>query len=173
MAGTSPVNGISSTAGADLLLAKYTDNGNTGSYVWAQVGGGSGNDAGYTVALSGQQVYVAGYATPTATFGPTVFTTPTGSDLIVLAYLTDASLLAAHPAALAGPAGLTLYPNPTRGGATLTGTTPGAAVQVLDALGRLVRTTTADSAGTAALAGLPAGLYVVRAGAGAVRLSVE
>jgi hypothetical protein len=74
-------------------------------------------------------------------------------------------------------AGLALYPNPTRSGAaTLAGTLPGAAVTVIDALGRPVATATADASGTAALrlpAGLPAGVYVVRAGAQAVRLTVE
>jgi hypothetical protein len=47
-------------------------------------------------------------------------------------------------------------------------------VQVLDALGRQVATATADATGTAALpAGLAPGVYVVRAGAQALRLTVE
>jgi len=79
---------------------------------------------------------------------------------------------------LAGAAvGLSLYPNPAYGGAaTLLGAQPGAAVTVLDALGRLVASATADAAGTAALAlpaGLPTGVYVVRAGQQALRLTVE
>ncbi|SHI79785.1 Por secretion system C-terminal sorting domain-containing protein, partial [Hymenobacter daecheongensis DSM 21074] len=72
--------------------------------------------------------------------------------------------------------GLTLYPNPTRHAATLGGALPGTRVQVLDALGRPVLTTTADATGTATLtlpAGRPAGVYVVRAGTQAVRLVVE
>jgi hypothetical protein len=74
-------------------------------------------------------------------------------------------------------AGLLLYPNPAPGGtATLLGATPGAAVTVADALGRQVTAATADATGTAALAlpaGLPAGVYVVRADSKAVRLTVE
>jgi hypothetical protein len=74
-------------------------------------------------------------------------------------------------------AGLSLYPNPARGGAaTLTGAQPGTVATVFDALGREVTQATADAAGTAALAlpaGLPAGVYVVRAGTKAVRLTVE
>jgi hypothetical protein len=73
--------------------------------------------------------------------------------------------------------GLSLYPNPAPGGAaTLSGVAPGAAVQVLDALGRQVLAATADAAGTAALAlpaGLAPGVYVVRAGSAALRLTVE
>ena len=79
-------------------------------------------------------------------------------------------------------AGLALYPNPTGhgpafgGAATLLGAQPGAVVTVFDALGRPVLSATADATGTAALtlpAGLPTGVYVVRAGAHAVRLTVE
>ncbi|NML66047.1 T9SS type A sorting domain-containing protein [Hymenobacter sp. RP-2-7] len=76
--------------------------------------------------------------------------------------------------ALGGAAGLSLYPNPTPGAATLSGAAAGALVQVLDALGRVVATATADANGTATLpAGLPAGVYVVRAGAQPLRLTVE
>jgi hypothetical protein len=72
-------------------------------------------------------------------------------------------------------ASLALFPNPTRSSATLTGAEPGATVQVLDALGRLVTTVTADAAGTAELqlsTALAKGVYVVRTGAKALRLSV-
>ena len=62
-------------------------------------------------------------------------------------------------------AGLRIFPNPAPGAATLAG----AVLQVLDARGRLVATALADAAGTAALpAGLPPGVYAVRAGGGAV-----
>jgi hypothetical protein len=71
--------------------------------------------------------------------------------------------------------GLSLYPNPALGGvATLSGVAPGVAVQVLDALGRVAATATADAAGTAHVAaGLVPGVYVVRAGSAALRLVVE
>jgi hypothetical protein len=73
-------------------------------------------------------------------------------------------------------AGLALYPNPTHGAATLTGAQPDTVVTVLGARGRPVAGATADASGTAALAlpaGLPAGVYVVRAGSKALRLAVE
>ena len=73
-------------------------------------------------------------------------------------------------------ADLVLYPNPTRSAATLTGAVPGTVVTVFDALGRLVTSAPADAAGTAALvlpAGQATGVYVVRAGAKALRLTVE
>jgi alpha-tubulin suppressor-like RCC1 family protein len=69
---------------------------------------------------------------------------------------------------------LSLYPNPTINHATaLHGATPGVAVQVLDALGRVVSTATTDASGTATLSGLPAGLYLVRADGQVQRLAVE
>jgi hypothetical protein len=74
----------------------------------------------------------------------------------------------------AGP--LALTPNPTAATATLTGATAQVAVQVIDALGRTVYATTAAADGTARLdlpAGLPAGVYVVRAGTQAARLLVQ
>ena len=73
--------------------------------------------------------------------------------------------------------GLALFPNPSSDGATmLVGARAGARVQVLDALGRVVITATADAAGTAHLV-LPtsvvSGVYVVRTGAQALRLIVK
>lgn len=73
-------------------------------------------------------------------------------------------------------AGLALYPSPTTARTTLIGSQPGALVQVFDALGRVVVSATADANGTAALAlpeGLTIGVYVVRTGNKALRLTVE
>ncbi|MDO7877155.1 FG-GAP-like repeat-containing protein [Hymenobacter sp. ASUV-10] len=80
---------------------------------------------------------------------------------------------------VAGPtpaAALSLTPNPTRSATTAAGLPAGAPVQVLDALGRVLLTATADASGTARLAlpsGLAAGVYVVRSGSQARRLVVE
>jgi hypothetical protein len=59
--GTVQQNGASTSNGQDLLLAKYTDAGATGSLTWSQVGGGTQTDAGTAVAVNGQKVYVTGY----------------------------------------------------------------------------------------------------------------
>ena len=77
----------------------------------------------------------------------------------------------------ASAARLLLFPNPAIGSqVTLAGTVPGTLVRVFDSMGRAMTTATADAAGTAALqlpAGLASGVYVVRAGASALRLTVE
>lgn len=86
-----------------------------------------------------------------------------------------ASYSPVRPVAVTLPAGLALFPNPTTQTATLTGAVPGAPVTVLDAVGRLVLRVPADSTGTAALVlptGLAAGVYVVRTGQQALRLTV-
>ncbi|MFD1870909.1 T9SS type A sorting domain-containing protein [Hymenobacter bucti] len=75
-----------------------------------------------------------------------------------------------------GRAGLALFPNPAAAHATLIGAAPSATVRVLDPLGRVVATTTTNAAGSAQLAlpaGLPRGVYLVRAGQQATRLTVE
>ncbi|MFC6225818.1 LamG-like jellyroll fold domain-containing protein [Hymenobacter artigasi] len=72
--------------------------------------------------------------------------------------------------------GLVLYPNPATARTLLSGTQPGTLVQVLDAVGRVVMSATADATGTAALAlpaGIATGVYVVRTGNKALRLTVE
>ncbi|GAB2853634.1 hypothetical protein GCM10027044_11510 [Hymenobacter ruber] len=71
---------------------------------------------------------------------------------------------------------LALFPNPAHGAATLTGAAPNAPLAVLDALGRVLLTATANAAGMARLAlpeGLPAGVYLVRSGGQVRRLAVE
>lgn len=87
-----------------------------------------------------------------------------------------ASYSPVRPVAVPQLAGLSLFPNPTRAAATLTGAAPGAAVQVFDAVGRLVVDTRADGVGRAALllpTNVATGVYVVRTGTKALRLKVE
>lgn len=72
-------------------------------------------------------------------------------------------------------AGLALFPNPTYGTTTLTGTQPRAIVVVLDAVGCLVASFTADTQGIGILAlptSLTSGVYTVRTGNSAMRLTV-
>ena len=59
--GTVQQNGTSGPTTQDLVLAKYTDNGSSAALGWTQVGGGTLNDMGQGVAVSGGSVYVTGY----------------------------------------------------------------------------------------------------------------
>ena len=65
-----------------------------------------------------------------------------------------------------------LYPNPTTGSARLTGSTAGASVRVLDAVGRLVLSTSADATGSVYLS-LKPGVYLVQNGSNVLRLAVQ
>jgi hypothetical protein len=79
------------------------------------------------------------------------------------------------PLALRPAQGATLavYPNPTHTTATLIGSSPYAAVQILDMLGRLILTTKADAVGTTKLAPLPSGVYSVCSRGQVLRLLIE
>lgn len=97
--------------GTDMFVAKYTDpsTGLTSADGGAVSGGGAGSDVGQGMAIAGQQVYVRGYATPSATFGSTTLASPAGITTTVLARPDDDALpllmeLVAFTATLAGPA---------------------------------------------------------------------
>ena len=80
---------VATAGNYDAFVAKLVDAGSTGSFVWAQSAGGTGNDAADAVAVSGASVYVAGYfASPTAGFGGMTLTSA-GSDDGFVAKLTD------------------------------------------------------------------------------------
>jgi hypothetical protein len=64
--GTAQVNGASSTSSPDLVLAQYTDNGASATLGWTQVAGGTDDDGGAGVAVSGTRVYVTGTITNNA-----------------------------------------------------------------------------------------------------------
>ncbi len=73
-------------------------------------------------------------------------------------------------------AGLALFPNSTAEAAILTGAPAQAAVTVLDAIDRVMLTATLDAAGSAILqlpSALAVGVYVVRVGTTALRLTLS
>jgi len=136
---------------------------------------------GVTFAELGR-VGAAGSSTTARTYSHTDAALPAGATLLYYRLRQvdldgTATYSPVRAVALRGAAvGLALYPNPAQAGTTLTGAAPGAVVQVLDGLGRPVLSTAADAAGTAPLvlpAGLAPGVYLVRTGAQALRLSVQ
>jgi len=128
--------------------------------------------------LDGQgRLHLAGFFdTPTATFGPVTLAQAGPGQSTGFVARGGAGPLSAR--AGAGPtAGLAVWPNPAGGGAVwVQGPAPGQAVQVLDALGRMVGSGRMPVSGPLRLefgAGLALGLYVVRSGGQARRLVVE
>jgi hypothetical protein len=171
-----PLPGFSSTIGADIFLAKYTDAGSSANMAWAQRAGSPLSEYAYGLAVNGARIYLAGTSQGPTAFGSTTLANPSSTQIGFVALLNDVT----SPLATASSqpqAAFGLYPNPAWGSAaTATGLAPGARLQVADLLGRTITTATADASGKAALA-LPAnlspGVYLVRSGAQAVRLTVE
>ncbi len=155
----------------DVLVARLTDGGATGSVAWALRAGGAGNDIANSLAVhpSGA-VYVGGFATPPATFGPLALSGVAGNSTAFLASVLDPALTATTAALNAES--VTLFPNPAHGRATVqlpaVPGAPTATLTLLDALGRTLRTQTAPTNSKAELdlAGLAPGLYAVRVAAG-------
>jgi hypothetical protein len=105
--GTAVQAGASATSSQDLVVAKYTDNGGSATFQWSQVGGGTYDDFGSGVAVSGANVYVTGsYSNDKANSGQVLFggagtipgtasqvgmATSISSDLVVAKYVDNGS----------------------------------------------------------------------------------
>ena len=102
------------------------------------------------------------------------FATPSGNSGQVSVRLNGGTTLAA--ASASAPAAFSLYPNPASRAATVAGLPAGQRIELLDAVGRLVATATADATGKALLTwptSVASGVYVLRAGTQARRLTIE
>ncbi|MDO7849107.1 T9SS type A sorting domain-containing protein [Hymenobacter sp. M29] len=166
---------LQAAGAADGLVLRLADGGSSVSIAWAQAAGGLYTDDFQGLALVGGRVVVGGRATPLAAFGSNVLTGPIGVTSAAIGVLADPALLSVAPSLLREP--LALYPNPAHGRTTLrlpvAGTGP---VQLFDAMGREVRRYAAPAGTLEApldLRGLPAGVYIVRAGLSSRQLLVE
>lgn len=101
----------------DAFICKLTDAGNTGSFDWVQKAGGTGNDEAQTVALYGNDVYVAGQVMSPASFG-SLLANSSGStgNVAFLAAITDTPLSINKPITKDR---LSAFPNPVHGYAEL------------------------------------------------------
>lgn len=64
------------TSSSEVFVAKLTDTGNAGSFLWGLKAGGSTNDSAYALAVSGTSVYVAGKFENDAYFGSITLSNP-------------------------------------------------------------------------------------------------
>jgi hypothetical protein len=159
--GTTSLGGsaLSSAAGSDdALVAAYSPQ---GTLRWVQKSDGSDADSINLISLSGNgELSVAGFFQNSARFGAT--TLATGAPNVVNGFVARFNALptgtrAAHPRALG------LYPNPAADQVRLPALAVGTPVQVLDALGRLVRETAVGAGAQVSVRGLAPGLYTLRA----------
>ena len=157
----------------DLYVARLTDTGTAGDFVWArQASGDSPYDVATSVLVNGAGVYVAGAIQPPAMFGTLAVPASAGVHVAYLAALAD-PVLAATTVQLPAAA-IKLFPNPA--GQVVQIRLPllsvaTAHITLLDALGRSVREqpvmlAAAGSQVELHLGGLAPGLYHV-----AVRLA--
>ena len=61
--GTVPQYGAISNTNSDIVVAKYTDQGNSAAVSWTQIGGGTRSDYGQGIAVRGTNVYATGFIT--------------------------------------------------------------------------------------------------------------
>lgn len=165
---------LTTAGGGDVFLSRLTDAGTAASFDWTQTAGSSSNEELRALAVSGGNVYAAGFFSgKSLAFGTTTLLNHNGDSVGSLAgFVATAAdpVLADDPVLpTRGPgtlAGVALYPNPTH--ATATVRVPASAglatLTLLDALGQVVRTQTA-AAGTdypLYIAGLLPGVYTLR-----------
>ncbi|MBT9392778.1 SBBP repeat-containing protein [Hymenobacter sp. NST-14] len=147
---------LTSAGGVDVLVAAYSPQ---GQFRWVQQAGGPGNDNGYYLgAAANGDLFVTGSFAWAATFGSLALTTTRSSETFV-ARLGNAMLGTGS----ARPLALHLAPNPARGQVHLSGLPTGHPVQILDGLGRLVRTPHLPPDAILSLQDLTPGLYLLRA----------
>lgn len=148
---------LASVGSSDILVASYSPQ---GQLRWVQQAGGPGQDRGLGLSLLPQgSLQVYGFANYGATFGSI---TPSG----VSSYSGFVAQLGASGTALAAttasPLPQGLYPNPASDGVYLPGLASGTLVQLIDATGRVARTTTMSAEAAVSVRGLAPGLYTLR-----------
>lgn len=168
--GDSTCTNTSYNALADSFVARLSANGQQWEVLSLTTGQNCEFTLGLTVAPTGTGYVVGCFASvPTpATIGPFTVTSTGYFDAFVTRL--DPLTVTGLPAA-AGSGGLQVWPNPARQVVGVRGA-GSAALELLDVLGRVVLTAPAG-AEALPLAGVPAGLYTVRAGAVRQRLVVE
>ncbi|MBG8553680.1 T9SS type A sorting domain-containing protein [Hymenobacter guriensis] len=146
------------TPGTNALVAAYTPQ---GVVRWVQSAGGNGQVAAGSIGFDKQgDILVVGSCYGECSIGSTTLTSWDAYGGIFVARLRN-NLPLATAAALPLPQGL--YPNPATNLVHLPGLPTGTNVQVVDALGRIVRQAPLSPATTISVQGLAPALYILRA----------
>ncbi|OUJ67778.1 hypothetical protein BXP70_28520 [Hymenobacter crusticola] len=148
---------LTSAGSSDVLVAAYTPE---GQVRWVQQAGGAGYDAGSCLGLSAQgDIHVLGRFMNNCAFGPLTLATTANRQETFLATL-GTNVLAAQATRSTK---ISLYPNPATSQVHLSGLTTSSPVQLLDAVGQIVRTYTFSTEAALSLNGIAPGLYTLRA----------
>jgi hypothetical protein len=168
-------------ADGDLdFLTSNAGYGTDGNTVSVRLNGGDATGSNTGTFSNGSVVAVGDYPRSLAVGdldgdGDLDFATPSASMAQASVRLNGGTVFLASTSAQA-PATFSLYPNPASRAVQLAGLPAGQAIQLIDALGRTVVTATADATGKARLswpAEVASGVYIVRAGTQARRLTIE
>lgn len=166
-----------SAGSSDIVVAQLDT---AGRWLWARRAGGPGSEGGGPKYMDAQgRVVIKGsFQGATLPLGPFLLAAAPTAGNVGQQSAFEARLGANGPLATRSSrdAAFEVYPNPARSSVTVAGLPPGQAVQVLDIVGRLVLRGAVPKQGALQLAlpaGLPAGVYLVRAGAQTRRLVVE
>lgn len=147
---------LTSAGNRDIAVAAYTPQ---GQIRWVQRAGGTGLDVGSFIGIAANgEVHVLGDFTGNCTFGTLTLSTTAVSETFV-ARLGNTTLSTRSNQTVA----IELYPNPASNTVHLPAVPIGSQVQLLDAVGRIVRIMMVTSGANVSLQGVPPGLYVVRA----------
>jgi hypothetical protein len=165
---------------SDIFVARLSDAGNKGNFLWAQRAGGSGADQATALGVQGPNVYVGGLISPPADFGGQTVSGPTGGQRGFLASLSEATVLATAKQGHIDH--VSLYPNPAHATAFVrVQGQPGEASPVkltlINGLGKRVRSQSYSLSAAAwpyplDLTGLVPGMYILQVQVGAA-LSVR
>ena len=169
---------LHSMGGADQVVAQLDT---AGRWQWARQAGSSDSEGGalYGLDAQGRGLLFGSFEAASVQLGMSMLLAYPGQAAGTSSTAFTARLGANGPLAVLGQQqveNFIVYPNPAHTTVTIAGLRPGQVVQVLDVLGRTVLTGEVPGQGDLQMplpAGLPVGLYLVRAGALARHLVVE
>ena len=146
---------LSSLGGQDVAVVTYSSQ---GQLRWAQQAGGAGLDTGERAGFDSSGVLrVLGHFTTACTFGSIAIASPLATPGYV-ATLGTSALATQNPNAST----LKFYPNPATTTIQLGGVPTGSDLELIDAVGRVVRTALTPVDGRISVVGLLPGVYVLR-----------
>jgi hypothetical protein len=147
---------VSAAGSSDIAVAAYTPQ---GQVRWVQQAGGPGAEYSSLIGMDGRgDVHIAGLFSRTCALGQLTLGAPEPRSAFIASLNNSALATQARR-----PRTLSLHPNPASTTVRVPGLAAGSRVQLLDALGRVVRETLLPLTAQVSVQGLAPGLYTLRA----------
>ncbi|UOG73463.1 T9SS type A sorting domain-containing protein [Hymenobacter tibetensis] len=146
---------LTSAGNTDVAVASYSP---AGQFRWVQQAGGPGSESAATLGFEANGgAYVRGQFSSTCTFNSTVLSTPLAAENFI-ARLGSLPLSRRAPVATA----MAIYPNPASAWVSLPALPAQTRVHLIDAQGRVARTSVVSGSAHVSVLGLVPGLYTLR-----------